>query len=261
MSNILVFDTETTNLEKPHCYNIGYVIRNSDTHETLCQRDFVVEQIWHNLALFVTAYYADKRPMYVERMRKRETIMDKFGYITQTMFRDIKNWEVTDVYAYNSPFDIKVFDWGCDWFKCLNPLETVKVHDIRGHVHKVIAFTPEFQAFCDENGYYTESGNYSTTAETVYRFITGNTDFIEEHTALSDSKIEADILQYCVEHGAELTADYKVYATIPRYELKQFTVIDAKGIEHSFDYTNKRFQNNQSLVKLTIKNISKPLDK
>ena len=40
--NIMVFDTETVNLNKPFCYNVGYVIYNTDTDETLVKKDFVV---------------------------------------------------------------------------------------------------------------------------------------------------------------------------------------------------------------------------
>ena len=92
--NILVFDTETTNLEKPFCYNIGYKVVNAETRETLLTRDYVVEQVWHNPMLFTTAYYADKRQLYVNRMRARQVIMEKYGYITQQMIRDFKQYEI-----------------------------------------------------------------------------------------------------------------------------------------------------------------------
>ena len=52
--NIVVFDTETTNLEKPFCYNIGYAVYNTETQECLLAKDFIVEQIWHNKPLFET---------------------------------------------------------------------------------------------------------------------------------------------------------------------------------------------------------------
>ena len=75
--NIVIFDTETTSLEKPFCYNIGYVIGN-EHGETLLKHDFVVEQIWHNLPLFSSAYYADKRALYIDAMRARLAVLDKF---------------------------------------------------------------------------------------------------------------------------------------------------------------------------------------
>ena len=71
--NICVFDTETTSLDNPFCYNIGYVIINSDNWETLLRRSYVVEQIWHNIPLFQSAYYASKREIYVADMRARKT--------------------------------------------------------------------------------------------------------------------------------------------------------------------------------------------
>ena len=43
--NILVFDTETANLEKPFCYNVGYVIYNTDEQKIVLARDYVVEQV------------------------------------------------------------------------------------------------------------------------------------------------------------------------------------------------------------------------
>ena len=83
--NIMVFDTETINLDKPFIYNIGYIIYNTDTAEILLKKDYVVEQVWHNPMLFVTAYYANKKDIYISRMRRRSCVMDKFGYITQAI--------------------------------------------------------------------------------------------------------------------------------------------------------------------------------
>lgn len=213
--NIVIFDTETISIEKPFCYNIGYTIV-TDKGEMLIERDFVVEQIWHNTALFNTAYYANKRPIYVSRMRGRKTIMDKYGYICQTMCRDFKTFEVEAGFAYNSEFDERVFEFNCDWYKCINPFDNIPIFDIRGYVHKFIAFTQTFQNFCDTHKLYTESGNYSTTAETLFKYISQQIDFVEEHTALSDSRIEKEILFECLSRGAILGEDYKALRSIPR---------------------------------------------
>lgn len=252
--NIIVFDTETTNLEKPFCYNIGYVIYNTDTATIAVKRDFVVEQVWHNPMLFTTAYYANKREIYISRMRGKTCFLRKFGYITQQMYRDIEEFEITDGYAYNSPFDVKVFDFNCDWFKCINPLDTLTIHDIRGYVHREIAFTEEYRNFCDAHNLYTESGNYSTTAEAVYRFLSNDATFDEEHTALADSEIELAILCECVEQrGAEWNEDYTVYRAITRTVLQEYEVIDAEGVSHKFPFTSKRKISGQEGVRLTIK--------
>lgn len=236
---IIVFDTETTSLEKPFCYNVGYCIYDTETDTTIVQKDFVVEQIWYNLPLFSSAYYADKRPIYVNRMRAKKVSLKKFGHIMQEMARDIKNYDVVGAYAYNSPFDDKVFNFNCDWFKCINPLDTLPIFDIRGYVHKFIAFNSDYQQFCENNELFTDSGNYSTTAESLFRYITNNTDFEEEHTALSDSTIELQILINCVVKGAEWNIDYPVYRSIPRKVEKELNIYINGEFETSFTYTKK----------------------
>ena len=254
--NIVVFDTETTNINKPFCYNIGYVLVNVETDTILLKRDYVVEQVWHNPMLFTTAYYADKRQIYVNRMRARQVIMEKYGYITQQMIRDFKQYEIEYTFAFNSPFDTNVFDYNCEWFKTNNPFDTVKIRDIRGFVHNFIAFEQEYKDFCDQNQYYTESGNYSTTAETVYRYITNNTNFIEEHTALADSEIEWQILRYCLLKGAKIDQEYKVYHSIKTNSKKQLEIVH-NGQTTLFDYIDRRDYkdtNGTRVSKIVLKN-------
>jgi len=221
--NIMIFDTETTSLEKPFCYNVGYVIIDTETKAVLKKADYVCEQVWHNPMLFTTAYYADKRDIYIKSMRQRKTIMDKFGYICQQMIRDIKNYSVDSAYAYNSSFDEKVFNFNCDWFKCNNPFDTISVYDIRGYAHHYICDN-NYIDWCEQYEKFTDSGNYSSTAEIVYQYITNNLDFIEDHTALSDSEIETDILLYALERGATIGTEYKAFRSINRKTKKTFTV-------------------------------------
>lgn len=289
--NIVVFDSETTNIDKPFCYNIGYKIVNVETDTTLLKRDYVVEQVWHNPMLFTTAYYADKRPLYVKRMRAKQTIMDKYGYITQQMIRDFKNFNVELAFAYNSPFDTRVIDYNCEWFKTNNPFDNIPIRDIRGFVHRFIAYTKEFQNFCDNESakakaqcellkkeykltpteelkdkiayfdklaksFYTESGNYSTTAETLYRYITNNTEFEEEHTALADSEIEWEILKYCLQKGADITQEYKTYSSI-KTNRKQELEIVLNGTSTKYEYTDRRDYKNKNgnrITKIILKN-------
>lgn len=232
--NIVVFDTETTSLEKPFCYDIGYVIIEAESWEILVRRSFVVEQVWHNLPLFSSAYYADKRPLYVSAMRARAAIMDKFGYICRQMRKDFRMHDVQIAFAFNSAFDEKVFNFNCDWYKCINPFDEIPIRDIRGFAHRFIV-SEEYKAFCDRNQYYTEAGNYSTTAEVIFRYITQNTDFIEAHTALSDAEIEADILHVCILCGADLTTVYPARRSIEKVVDKTLHVQTADA-DFYFDY-------------------------
>lgn len=212
----MIFDTETVSLDKPFCYNIGYVIVNLESGERLAKKDFVIEQIWHNLSLFSTAYYAEKRPIYVKAMKARKTKMTKYGQVMRAMRADIKNYNVEIAYAYNSNFDEKVFNFNCDWYKTANPFDTIPIIDIRPFAFNSFCQTKDYKDFCESNNNFTDSGNYSTTAEAVYQYITNNTDFVEEHTALSDSEIETEILIKCYVRGVDVTIPQKCAMSIPR---------------------------------------------
>jgi hypothetical protein len=132
-----------------------------------------------------------------------------------------------------------VFEFNSDWFKTINPLDSIAVHDIRGYVAEFVV-DDDYKAYCEEAQLFTESGNYSTTAEAVFRYVSGDYEFVEEHTALADSRIECDILAECVERGAEWNTDYKVPRMIPRTVVKTLTIIDTDKVEHTFEYVNKR---------------------
>lgn len=221
----LILDTETTSIDKPFCYDCSWVIADTETGEIVEFSVNVVEQVWHNLPLFESAYYKDKRPKYVEMMRKHEAKMDKFGYIMGKLSRDIRKYEITDVYAYNSDFDTKVIDFNCDWFKCVNPLETVAIHDIWGYASQYVTYNDDYKLFCEANQRFTDSGNYKGSAEVVYQYLTKNPDFIEEHMGLFDSIIETEILLACVNNlGAEWAHDYKVNKILTRLSETPFTI-------------------------------------
>lgn len=214
----LVLDTETTSLDKPFCYDCSWVIMDMDTGTIIDFSNNVIEQVWHNLPLFESAYYKEKRPKYVEMMRKHQAKMDKFGFVMSKLSRDIKKYNITDVYAYNSDFDTKVIDFNCDWYKCNNPLETVAIHDIWGYASQFITCTKDYQNFCERYNRFTDTGNYKGSAEVVYQYMQCDPEFIEEHMGLFDSEIEAHILWDCVQLGAELAHDYKVNKVLPRIQ-------------------------------------------
>lgn len=235
----IVFDTETTSLDKPFCYDLGYMVIDEQTRATIVRRHFVVEQVWHNLPLFESAYYKEKRPLYVALMRSKKAVMDKWGYIMRTMRRDILQNNVTDAYAYNSDFDDKVFSFNCDWFKCNNPLEDIPVHDIWGYASEFITKHNEYKQFCELHQFFTDSGNYKSSAEVVYRYITHNPDFEEAHMGALDGDIEAEILAYCLDNGAELGHDYKVVKILTRFQLHPYTIKVNGTIIHQGEYIKK----------------------
>ena len=244
MSYTMILDTETTSLDKPFCYDISWIIMNMETGEHVDFKSFVVEQVWHNLPLFESAYYKEKRPKYIEMMRKHDAVMNKWGYIMRNMKQDIHKYSISEVYAYNSDFDDKVITYNCDWFKCNNPIENVKVFDIWGYASQFITGETGYKLFCEEHQRFTDTGNYKGSAEVVYQYITMNPDFIEEHMGLFDSEIEAEILWFCISnYNAKWATEYKVTKILNRPVMHPFTIkIDGEEI-YSGDYLKKYVRN------------------
>lgn len=244
MSNILILDTETTGLDKPFCYDVGYQIFDTKNLTIVAEKHFVIEQAWHNLPLFESAYYKEKRPQYVQLMRQHKATMTKWGYVMQEMRRDINYHNITDAYAYNADFDDKVFTYNCEWYKTMNPLDNVAIHDIWGYASAFITCKLEYKNFCEQYQRFTDTGNYKASAEVVYQFITNETEFEEKHMGLQDVQIESQILQYCVMNGAEWNCDYKVTKILPRRAEKTFTIkVDGQPVYEGM-YIKKYTRNN-----------------
>lgn len=243
MENNMILDSETTGTVKPFAYDIGYTIIN-EAGEVIERKHFVVEQTWHNLPLFETAYYKEKRPKYIALMRAHKAEMKKYGHIMQEMKRDIKKYDVKGAYAYNSAFDDNVLAFNCDWYKCENPLDTVPVYDIMGYAGKFITNTPEYKAFCEQYNFFTDSGNYSQTAETVYRYITGNIEFEEAHIGVMDCDIETNILLDCLARGAELGKDYQKIRILERQHKTPYTIKINNKVFYQGEYLKKTQRNN-----------------
>ena len=232
---ILVFDTETTSLDKPFCYNFGYVIYNTETRQTLIEREFVIEQVWNNLPLFSSAYYAEKRPIYTSALRGKKAVMTKWGYACWQLINDIKATQTELLYAFNSPFDVRVFDFNCDWYKTRNPLDYGETIDIRKLI-AIIVKSPEYLDFCLKNNLLTEANNIQATAESITQFLRGDIEFKEDHTALSDARIEKDILIYLLDKGVDITKEESV-GLISGGE--QVMRINHKGKLYEFEFTKK----------------------
>ena len=209
MAYCMILDTETTSLDKPFCYDIGYTIFDMDTMMLVKDMHYVVEQ----------------------------------GYIMRNMYRDIKQYNITDAYAYNSDFDDKVITFNCDWFKCNNPLENVAIHDIWGYASEFITNNAAYTAFCEQHERFTDTGNYKGSAEVVYQYLTNNPDFVEEHMGLYDSQIETYILAACIELGAQWASDYKVKKVLPRVTEKPFTVKVNGKVIYEGKYVKKYARN------------------
>lgn len=107
----------------------------------------------------------------------------------------------------------------------------------------------KFFKWAEKHEAFTESGNYSTTAETITQYIRNNPDFSEDHTALSDTLIETEILFHCLEKGADINGDYTARRSIPRKVKKIFT-IDTKGGKFTIEGESATYYKTKNIFKI-----------
>lgn len=197
--NILIFDTETISLNRPFCYNLGYIIVD-DKGKTLQQRNLIIKQIYDNKPLFATAYYYCKKPLYISAMKGKKAKKVLWGVACKTMQHDIEKYNIQIAYAYNARFDIQTMSFNHSYFNNkIRPLDSVKVCDIMDYLDP-LTNTKQYKDYCFNNGFVTAhtTPRPRKTAESVYSYITQQPNYKEEHTALEDSKIEYEILKTCL---------------------------------------------------------------
>lgn len=194
MNYILVLDTETISLNKPFIYDLGYTI--ADTNGNIIKKkSYIISQVWNNKELFATGYYANKKPLYYARLKSGYSKKVCWGNAMRFLANDIKKYGITEIYAYNSKFDSRALNFMCAWYKVVNGLGGMEILDIMDYIQPITK-TQEYKEFCQVNGFMTKQKKPQPQqkAETLYRYITNNVDYEEEHTGLEDSLIELEIL-------------------------------------------------------------------
>lgn len=182
-----VIDTETKGgVKDPYCptYHCGAVALSK--REIKSKINIVVIG---NLDMETAFYGKQKREYYRDLLKDPSVVICFTEAEAKAVFSEwLTANNVSCVCAHNTSFDF------CRTFvrECVEGLE---FFDIMFAFYDTIAQYAKYKKFCAENGYYTASGNCRMTAEICYRFVSGDNEFVEEHTALSDSEIEAEILR------------------------------------------------------------------
>lgn len=168
------------------------------------------------------------------------------------MSRDINQFNVKRAFAYNSPFDDRVFEFNCDWFKVINPFENIEILDIRAFACEYLVDN-RYKAFCESNNYFTDSMNYSTTAEIMSRYINMNDTIVEEHTALADSILECEILTTIVEdYGVDIFTAIQPNTpkSIERIIEKELVITTPNNEKFKFNYHKIRINKDKTAITL-----------
>ena len=194
---IMILDVEGLSTCRP--YNIGWII--GDKHGNIYSEESmaILPCIWENLKnCFCAKEMTHKNVEEILSDIENETEKRKYVYNSvkdakKKMLETLITNNVSEIWAYNCPFDKSSIKrlFGEDW-EMINNLVTF--YDIIPAILHTKLLTKKYVNFCNDNGYVTEKGNIQTKAEIVYRYLKNDKTFEEEHTGLSDCKIEYEIL-------------------------------------------------------------------
>lgn len=206
----MVIDTETCPVDKDcegvfpwnmWVYDCGWAIVDK-RGKVYRSRSFVNVDIFLNEKyLMNSAYYANKIPQYWEDIKSGKRILTSWYNIRKALYEDIAEFGVTQIFAHNMRFDYGTLNQTERWltkskYRYFFPYG-MEICDTLKMSHDVIGKMPTYRKFCEENGYMTKNGQLRFTAEILYRFITKDNEFVENHTGLEDVMIEKEIMAYC----------------------------------------------------------------
>lgn len=201
----IVVDVETAGgLGNPLVYDVGFAI--TDRHGNIYEKhSYMIKEIWENRALMLSAYYAEKIPRYELDIKNGTREIITFMEMRNIMLSEMKKYKVEVFAAYNSIFDTRALLSTMRFLTDNKKAEflTEEFKDIEQLCIWCLAcenlYTQaSFRHSAINNGWITEAGNFRTSAEIGYRFLTGDVDFIEEHTGLEDVLIEIQIMAHAL---------------------------------------------------------------
>lgn len=224
-------------IAKPLIYDIGWCIHDSKGR-ILTKRSFLVSEIFSVPAVFNTAYYKEKRPLYLAKLRAKEIIQKPWEEIRATLFDDLRI--VDFCCAANAMFDYKKAipfteqyiyhlynddyqEWEdrqreiCEHIAhgvtMSNPKDfdaenfnfqgiDFPIIDIWGVACESLIDNDAYKKKCLDNGLITSSGQYfKTSVEAVFKYLIKDYDFGEDHMAVEDAMVELQILAKALRKG------------------------------------------------------------
>lgn len=203
MKKYIILDTETTNdIDCPLVYDFGFSVID-ENGKAYASYSFVNADIFCDDEMMANAYFAEKIPQYWEDIKNGNRVLKSFRSIERIFRRVCREWNVDTFVAHNARFDYLAlqttkryittskerffFPYGSKF------VDTLKLS------REVFGKDETYRNFCVTNEYVTNYGQNRYTAEIIYRFLTNNNNFIEEHTGLADCMIEKEIFRYCLE--------------------------------------------------------------
>ena len=213
LKNVLaVIDTETTNIAPAEkvtprnnlVYNFGYKFVTPADGAELLTRSYIIDEIFNGeQERMQSAYYADKLPAYQAGIADGTYTVISFFAAMVEFAKLCEQYKVTAIVAHNARFDVDALNTTARWLTGLDYIralpQKIEIWDSLKMAKSIFYQRPTYREFCQANGFMTKHATPrpQLTAEVLYRFITGDTNFEEEHTALADVLIETEIILAC----------------------------------------------------------------
>ena len=203
----LVIDTETTNsIDDPIAYDVGFAVidKEGKVYEA---HSYVVADVFLDKELMESAYFADKIPQYWEDIKSGKRKLRKFKTIKSILADVCLQYDIKIVMAHNARFDYRSLNLTQRFLtsskhRYFFPYGT-EIWDTLKMARQVFK-NEEYDTFCYENNFLTKRGCKKYTAEILYKFLTNDLDFEEEHTGLEDVMIEKEIFKYCIANSPDI---------------------------------------------------------
>lgn len=213
----MVLDTETCPIDATYegvnaknmlVYDIGFCIidKKGNVYE---KGSYIIKDIFVNEPLKMrSAYYYNKLPMYMQELANGNRILISLKKVRKIIHETLEKYNTNIVMCHNAYFDytslnatMRYLDKGKYFFKY-----DIEIWDTLKMFYDTIYRQKSYEKFCLENGYMTKhkTPRPQAKAETIHRYLTDNTDFIESHTGLEDALIEKDIFVNCLKQHKKM---------------------------------------------------------
>lgn len=201
--NGIVMDDDKLDLTQSLVYDLGWAVtdKKGRIYET---RSYVIAEIFLGMKdVMKSAYYAEKIPKYWEDIKSGKRILASFWTVEKALMKDIKEYGIKNIFAHNAGFDVRALNNTIRYitkskFRWFFPRK-VEIWDTLKMARQTIGKQKMYKEFCLRNNYMTKhkKPQVRLTAEILYRYITGNNNFVESHTGLEDVLIETKIMAHC----------------------------------------------------------------
>lgn len=202
----IILDTEGANgLDEPIVYDFGFAVvdANGEVYHT---ESMVIYDTFFNMPdVMESAYYADKIPLYYQDIDDGFHRIATWYTARKVLHEVCEKWNVKAIAAHNMFYDNNACNTTqrfltCSKYRYFFPFG-VALWDTLKMARDVICKEENFISFCKENNLMNGKGQPSASAENLYKYLTNNVNYKEEHTALEDVLIEKEIFAYCMKHN------------------------------------------------------------